>query len=84
MRDDRPGSVVGESGLRLAVSRPVVLRALGFAVVVGLILALINHGDAIARGDLPPSRIARILLTFFVPYVVSTLSSVGALRQRER
>jgi len=59
----------------------VVKRALKYAVVVGAILITINHGDAILRGDLPPARLFRMGLTVLVPYVVSTLSSVGAMRE---
>ncbi len=47
--------------------------------MVGAVLITINHGDALARGDLPPGRILRLLLTAMVPYVVSTLSSLEAM-----
>lgn len=66
--------------IRLATSGPVVRRGLKFAVIVGAILIAINHGEAILRGDLAPERIVRMALTVVVPYAVSTLSSVGALR----
>lgn len=62
----------------------MVRRALRFAAVVGSILITINHGDAILRGDLPPVRLLRMGLTVMVPYVVSTLSSVLALRHAAR
>lgn len=66
-------------------SRPsVVRRALGYAVVVGAVLITINHGDAILRGDITPERMAKMGLTVLVPYVVSTLSSVGATRAAAR
>lgn len=71
-----------KSRLSLATSRAVVTRALKYAVVVGAILITINHGDAILRGELPVSRLLRMGLTMLVPYVVSTLSSVEALRSR--
>jgi hypothetical protein len=67
--------------LVLALKPSVVKRALKYAVVVGSILIAINHGDAILRGDLPPGRLFRMGLTVLVPYVVSTLSSVGAMRE---
>lgn len=60
----------------------MVHRALTYAVVVGAVLITINHGDAILRGEVDGSRLARMVLTMFVPYVVSTLSSVGAIRAR--
>ena len=67
--------------LRLAIDRSVVRRALGYAVVVGAILIAINHGGAILRGDLPANRLIQIGLTVLVPYLVSTFSSVGVMRQ---
>lgn len=50
-------------------------------LVVGAILITINHGDAILRGEVDGARFARILLTLAVPYVVSTVSSVAAMRE---
>jgi hypothetical protein len=70
--------------LRLALESSVVKRALKYAVVVGLILIAINHGDAILRGDLTGGRLFKMALTVVVPYVVSTLSSVGALRRKSK
>jgi len=66
--------------LRLARNPAIVRRALGYAVVVGAILIAINHGDAILRGDLSVERALKMGLTMIVPYMVSTLSSVSALR----
>lgn len=70
--------------LELACSWPVVRRALGFAAVVGALLVAINHGDALLRGEASGGRWLRIGLTVLVPYAVSTLSSVLALRDAER
>ncbi|MCZ6465550.1 MAG: nitrate/nitrite transporter NrtS [Proteobacteria bacterium] len=70
--------------LELASRPRVVRRALGFAVVVGAILIAINHGDALARGELDATRLLQMALTVLVPYCVSTLSSVGALREAVR
>ncbi len=67
--------------LQLASQGVVVRRALGYAVVVGLILIAINHADALLRGDLDSTRIFKMGLTVMVPYCVSTASSVGAMRQ---
>lgn len=58
----------------------VVRRSLSYAVVVGAILIAINHGDALLHGHVDGRRLLRMTLTVIVPYVVSTLSSVGALR----
>ena len=65
---------------QLAVRGSVVRRAVMFAVVVGPILIAINHGDALLRGELGGERALKMALTFAVPYLVSTFSSVAALR----
>ena len=66
----------------VALSAPVVRRALIYLVVVGTVLISINHGDAILRGDIDATRAFKMMLTPLVPYVVSTLSSVSAIRER--
>lgn len=63
-----------------ALQRSVVRRSLAYAGVVGAILILINHGEAILDGDVGVNRVARMGLTALVPYVVSMLASVGAMR----
>jgi hypothetical protein len=67
----------------LALRPDIVRRALGYGVVVGGILILINHGDHLVAGELDARRVLKLLLTPLVPYCVSTLSSVGALRSLE-
>jgi hypothetical protein len=66
--------------LALAFESSVVRRALAYAVVVGAVLIAINHGDALVRGEFDARRALKMGLTVLVPYCVSTLSSVGALR----
>ncbi|MAG33970.1 MAG: hypothetical protein CL908_24075 [Deltaproteobacteria bacterium] len=64
----------------LASSAAVARRALAYMIVVGSILIAINHGDAILRWNIDGTRLFKMLLTPLVPYVVSTLSSVSAIR----
>ncbi|MCH8133793.1 MAG: nitrate/nitrite transporter NrtS [Myxococcales bacterium] len=52
------------------------------ALLVGPILILINHGDSILQGEIGPVRALKMALTMAVPYLVSTFSSVGALRRQ--
>ncbi|MGC8763732.1 MAG: nitrate/nitrite transporter NrtS [Acidobacteriota bacterium] len=47
----------------------------------GPILITIHHGDALLRGQIGGVRLFKMALTFLVPYVVSTLSSVAAQRE---
>lgn len=70
-----------KEALEIALDPSVVRRALGYAFVVGPILIAINHGDALLRGELDGLRLFKMGLTVLVPYAVSTLSSVGALRR---
>jgi len=56
--------------------RDIHLRAFKVAIVVGCILATINHGDAIFAHAMTTSSWLKVLLTFCVPYCVSWYSAV--------
>lgn len=60
----------------VASSRRVVITSLKVSLVVGTILALINHGDGILQMSLTRESLLKILLTYMVPYGVSTYSAV--------
>ncbi|MDG2126490.1 MAG: nitrate/nitrite transporter NrtS [Fuerstiella sp.] len=62
--------------MKNAFQWPVVRRALILAVIVGTLLIGINHGSCIARGHFNSSCLVQSVLTFLVPYFVSTVSSV--------
>ncbi|MFQ5720725.1 MAG: nitrate/nitrite transporter NrtS [Acidobacteriota bacterium] len=70
--------------LRLAFSPDVVRRGLAYAVFVGAILIAINHGDALMAHRVDAARWLKMGLTVVVPYLVSTFSSVGAMRASRR
>lgn len=57
------------------------MRGLKYGAVVGSILILINHGNAIVEGTVDSTRIVQMILTVLVPYCVSTASSVGAVME---
>jgi len=61
-----------------------VSRALKYAVVVGTVLVVINHGNAVVAGTLDAVRYVQMALTVLVPYCVSTASSVGAILDHRR
>ena len=67
--------------LALASTSGVVISALKIALVVGSILALINHGVDILELNLTRGSLLQIVLTYMVPYSVSTYSSVRALQR---
>jgi hypothetical protein len=54
------------------------------SAIVGTILMAINHGPAILAGDITGERLLQILLTFLVPYTVSTVSSVATRHEIRR
>ena len=67
--------------LDLAFRKSVIRRAIKIALIVGCILALINHGDRIIFQDMKSIVWIKILFTFLVPYTVSTISSVLAIKR---
>ena len=65
--------------------RPEVFRtAVKISLVVGTILALINHSPEIFQFSLSRQDIFQILLTYLVPYGVSTYSSVKLILNDEQ
>ena len=56
--------------------RDIHVRAFKVAMVVGCILAIINHGDALLAIAMTTSSWLKVLLTFCVPYCVSWYSAV--------
>ncbi len=71
------------SFLELALLPEVRNRALKVALVVGTLLALINHADAVISQTFGLINALKVLLTYCVPYAVATYSAVGALRDTE-
>ena len=63
--------------LTLAAHPATVARARLTALIVGTVLVAINHGPAILAGAFTRERVFQILLTYMVPYTVSTVSSVA-------
>lgn len=58
----------------------ITRRSLKVALIVGTVLALINHGDRLLALDLDPESTLKIVLTYLVPYCVSTWASVQTAR----
>ena len=68
--------------LAIAMEASVRKRAFNVALIVGSILAVINHGDVVLSGQATTTVWIKIVLTFLVPYCVATFASVQALRQQ--
>ncbi|MFT5760081.1 MAG: hypothetical protein ACI9LM_004865 [Alteromonadaceae bacterium] len=62
--------------LSLALEVNTLKRSIKVAVIVGTLLMFINHGDIMISGKLEGHHMLKILLTYLVPYLVSTYSSV--------
>jgi hypothetical protein len=73
-----------KSWLESAAEPSVRNRALKVAVLVGTILVLINQGDVLLAGQASGKTWLQIVLTYMVPYCVSTFASVQAIRQHLR
>ena len=68
--------------LELATSRSIVLRSLLIAAIVGSVLCAINHGACVVSGKFNKACLFQSLLTAVVPYIVSVVSSVYALKKQ--
>jgi hypothetical protein len=76
--------VDNQSWLGLAMRGDIVRRASKTALVVGALLIAINYGDVLLGENVTMLQLLKMTLTVFVPYAVSTYSSVGALRAAAR
>ena len=67
----------------IAFRKDVFLRAFKMALIVGIILAIINHGDHIFLGTMTVTNWTKILITFCVPFCVSTVFSVLTIKKEQ-
>ncbi len=63
------------------IAKTTIYRSIKVALVVGTILAFINHIDAIVLGNLTKSNIIQIFITYLVPYSVATFGSASEARR---
>lgn len=70
--------------LAVACRQDVVRRALKVAAVVGTVLVAINQGNVLLTAGISPEVLAKIALTYCVPYGVSTYASVQTIRAETR
>lgn len=75
------------AGLRTFVAycieRDTLLRSIRTALVVGTILALINHGQDLFAGQFSWHWAAPMLITYLVPFAVATYGQVKGKQQRD-
>ena len=63
-------------------NRPLVLRSLIIAAIVGTLLTAINQGNIILQGDASAALAWKIPLTYAVPYCVATAGALMNSRLR--
>ena len=76
--------VNGRSFLGTALSYEVMSTATKVGLVVGTLLALINHGPDFLQGTIGKNNLFQIGLTYLVPYCVSTYSAVKVIQARQQ
>jgi hypothetical protein len=59
-------------------------RTLTIALVVGTLLTAINQADVIARGDATSATLAKAVLNYIVPFVVSNLGLLAGRPREQR
>ena len=73
--------------LRIALpiffSKSVAVRAAKVAIIVGVILAFINHGGVILSGDITTECWVKMLLTCLVPYSVSSITATMNIMEKK-
>lgn len=81
------GSPVRQTKQRSLLSycreRDTLLFSLKMSLIVGTILAAINHGQALLTAHFTFDRLVPLLLTYCVPFVVAMYSQVQGKRQRD-
>ncbi len=70
------------SWLATATQPELFKRSLKVSLVVGTLLALINHGDRLLDMSFDVEAIVKIALTYLVPFSVSTWASVQTARSQ--
>lgn len=62
----------------------ILKTAVRTALVVGTVLAAINHFEAILSGSFAPVQIFKIGLTYMVPFCVATYAGARQAQRAER
>jgi hypothetical protein len=68
---------------KYATSKACLYRAIKIALIVGTILNLLNHHDLFSGDTIKTKKILQMMLTYFVPFCVSTYSSSMQARYQE-
>jgi len=84
MNDDqaRASSTI-QRWFRAACRPEIVQRSIRVALIVGTILVAVNYTDRWMKGTLVPIDYLKMLVTYLVPYCVSTYASVATLHSSD-
>ncbi|MDB3892157.1 nitrate/nitrite transporter NrtS [Alphaproteobacteria bacterium] len=72
----------GPGFFAIAISDGIPKRSFMTALVMGTVLNAVNYGDAMVAGD--PLPALKMIVTYILPYFVSTWGAVGAKRAQLR
>ncbi len=81
--ESTPSRTRPRSLIAYCLERDTLLFSLKMALVVGTLLAAINHGQALLTGHFTPGELLPACLTYCVPFAVSMYSQVQGKRQRD-
>jgi len=70
--------------LAYCTERDTLVRSIKTALVIGTILAIINHGQELLTDHFSPQWVVPMLITYLVPFIVATYGQVQGKRQRDR
>ncbi|MEZ9464361.1 nitrate/nitrite transporter NrtS [Vibrio splendidus] len=70
--------------IKTAGEPTILKRSLKVSIIVGTILMLINHGEKLLSSNIDATLIIKILMTYCVPFCVSTQASVSATLQSRK
>ena len=69
--------------IRIGLRKDIVFASLRLAAVVGTALLLINYGDKIIANTISSTDLLKIALSYSVPYLVSTYSSIRTIQNQK-
>lgn len=73
---------IDADAFRQICSRPVLVRSLAVAALIGTVLNAINQGPELLAGK--PLSGLKLLLTYAVPFFVASYGAYSAFRQRRQ
>lgn len=73
-----------QTAVAYSLESDTIICSFRAALIIGTLLGLINHGQALLSGQFTPSELVPLLVTYLVPFCVTTYGQVQGKRQRDR